>query len=205
METLQEIIAQFNKEKNIDKKTHSQELTVSSAKAMQKWQEDRKKLLMDYNPTVQREICSNRDLCFFGKFPTLAKINSTYGTQMSVAWLIPQLMDLSEFCGSKEKLFGDKLEECAWLIAQNYFYLKISELMLFFNRFKQGKYGHFYGSVDPLVIMTALQDFLRERGDAIFDHKSELNLRRIEAQEGEGITYNEYLRRKQLRENNQTK
>lgn len=117
--------------------------------------------------------------------------------ETSVAWLIPQLMDLSEFCGCKEKLQGEPMEECAWLIAQNYFYLKISELMLFFNLFKQGRYGHFYGSVDPLVIMTALQDFLRYRGDAIFDHKSEINLKHIVEQEREAITYKEYLRRKQ--------
>lgn len=159
---------------------------------------------MDYNPAVQREICSNRELCFFGNFPTIAKINNTYGTQMSVAWLIPQLMDLSEFCGSKDKLFGDKLEECAWLIAQNYFYLKVSELMLFFNRFKQGKYGRFYGSVDPLVIMTALQDFLRERNDAIFDHESELNRQRMKMQQDTGITYKEYLRQKQEKRINKT-
>lgn len=53
--------------------------------------------------------------------------------------------------------------------------------MLFFYRFKQGKYGRFYGVVDPLVIMTALQEFLRERNEAIFDHEAELNRRKAEA------------------------
>lgn len=65
--------------------------------------------------------------------------------------------------------------------------------MLFFSRFKQGLYGHFYGSVDPLVIMTSLQDFLRERGDAIFDHKSKEESAKIEEMSKNAITYNEYL------------
>lgn len=114
-------------------------------------------------------------------------------------------MDLSEFCGCKDKLQGEPLEECAWLIAQNYFYLKISELMLFFNYFKQGRYGRFYGSVDPLVIMTSLQQFLRERNDAYFAHESELNKKRMEEQIKNGIPYTEYLRQKKDKELNQQK
>lgn len=59
------------------------------------------------------------------------------------------------------------------MIAQTYSYLKVSELMLFFYQFKQGRYGQFYGAIDPLKIMCALQDFRRERFDAIFDYESE--------------------------------
>lgn len=137
--------------------------------------------MLDYSPDKQMVICNDKDLCFFGNFPTLAKIGARWGKSTSSAWLIPQLATLSEFCGCKSKITPEQIKECAILITQNYFYLKVSELMLFFYRFKQGKYGRFYGSVDPLVIMTALQEFLRERNDAIFDHESELNRRKAEA------------------------
>lgn len=166
---------------------------------------ERDKFLRDYKPDAQSVLCDDRDLCFFGEFPTIAKIGARWGRSTASAWLVPQLANLSEFCGCKNKISPEQLKECAMLIAQNYFFLKVTELMLFFNRFKQGRYGHFYGSVDPLVIMTALQDFMRERNDAIFDHESELNRRRMEARKGQGITYDEYLRRKEQKENNQTK
>lgn len=76
--------------------------------------------------------------------------------------------------------------------------------MLFFNRFKQGKYGRFYGVVDPLVIMTALQEFLRERGDEIFDHESEINRQRNLEEKSKGISYEEYLQLKTQPNFNQT-
>lgn len=77
--------------------------------------------------------------------------------------------------------------------------------MLFFNYFKQGKYGHFYGSVDPLVVMTALQDFIRERNDVYFAHESRINLRRIEEQSNDCISYSEFKRQKYDKLSNQQK
>lgn len=77
--------------------------------------------------------------------------------------------------------------------------------MLFFYNFKAGKYGVFYGSVSPLVITTSLQQFLRERNDAYFAHESELNKKRLEEQNKNGISYTEYLRLKKEKELNQQK
>lgn len=45
--------------------------------------------------------------------------------------------------------------------------------MLFFHRFKAGRYGRFYGSVDPLVITTALREFLRDRNLVYDQHRQE--------------------------------
>lgn len=89
---------------------------------------------------------------------------------MAVMWLLPQLYDLSEYCGVKNKLQGKPLEGCAHVIATEFYYLKVSELMLFFHRFKSGRYGKFYGTVDPLVITSALREFDAERGEAIYKH-----------------------------------
>lgn len=146
-----------------------------------------------FNPDTQRNICGNKKLCHFGNFPTMAQISNKFGKEVAVAWCIPQLSDLSEFCGCKGKITPKQIKECSWLIAQNYFYLKISELMLFFSRFKQGKYGRFYGSVDPMIIMSSLQDFLGERNDAIFDMESEKNLRHEQEAKKKAISRAEYL------------
>ena len=50
------------------------------------------------------------------------------------------------------------------MIASEFGYLKATELMLFFYRLKAGRYGHFYGSIDPMVIMDDIRKrFMPER------------------------------------------
>lgn len=109
-------------------------------------------------------------------------------------WLIPQLYNLSEYCGCKDKLQGKSLEECAFVLAAEFYYLKISELMLFFHSFKAGRYGRFYGSVDPLVITTALREFLKERNFAYDRHKQEQEEHERSKSRENAITWDEYQR-----------
>ena len=120
-------------------------------------------------------------------------MSAQLGDKTTVAWLAPQLFDLSEFCGCKDKISEFQIEQCAAIIANTYFYLKVTELMLFFYRFKQGRYGRFYGAVDPLVITTSLRDFIIERNDEYFMHEQ----KEREAKERESmknaISYQEYL------------
>lgn len=155
---------------------------------------DKNHFLAIFNPDLQAKACKFPDRCFFGDAPTLAEINITYGDTMATMWLIPQLYDLSEYCGCKDKLQGKPLEQCASVIAGEFFYLKVSELMLFFHRFKTGRYGRFYGAVDPLVITTSLRDFIRERNDAYAIHEQEERKAR-EKEERRGkvlMSYEEY-------------
>ncbi len=86
------------------------------------------------------------------------------------------------------------MQQCATVIATTYHYLTVSELMLFFFRFKAARYGRFYGSVDPLVITSALRDFVRERNDAYFKHEQEERERKErEAKKNhKPITWDEY-------------
>ena len=100
-----------------------------------------------------------------GEHPTLARIGRDYGQNTATAWFIPQLYDLSEYCGCRDKLQGKPLEQCAAVIVAEFYFLKVSEVMLFFHLFKAGHYGKFYGSVDPMVITCALRDFLHDRAE----------------------------------------
>lgn len=159
----------------------------------------REKFLVAFNPDVQRSLASDTDKCFFENFPTLSQLDAAYGEWTSAAWLAPQLYDLSEYCGCRDKLGGRPLKQCAEVIAQEFHYLKVSELMLFFHRFKAGRYGRFYGSVDPLIIVTALRDFCQERGQAYDQHEQQLRQQRDEEYRTRAITYEEYQARKQQR------
>lgn len=157
---------------------------------------NREQFLAAFNPGLQGDICGDAEMCFFGGAPTLAQLNATYGSQTAAMWLIPQLYNLSEYCGCKEKLQGRPLEECASVIAAEFRYLSVSELMLFFHRFKSGRYGRFYGSVDPLVITTSLRDFLEERSIEYERHEREEFGRKINQDAKDAVSWEDHSMRK---------
>lgn len=160
-------------------------------------------LMTDYNPSAQLTFARNPTLAVFGSLPELSVLRRVYGDNAPVMWLIPQLKNLSEYCGVKEKMTTEMLMSCAQVIATDYYYLKISELMYFFHRFKGGHYGEFYGAVDPLRITSALSVFVsRERND-IIDRKIQAdNERRREEGRKGCISRDEYERLLKEEKNN---
>lgn len=114
-----------------------------------------------------------------GDYPTLADICIAYGKTFSFQWLVPQITDLTLFTGAKN-LTKEQIRSLAKVIAAEYHYLKVTELLLFFHRFKTGRYGRFYGSVDPMVITCALREFLSERNSLIDIYELEQRAEAIE-------------------------
>lgn len=148
-------------------------------------------ILDKYHPDFLFRKQVTVDDCYFGDYPTIAQLGAEFDRKFPAAWMMAHLHDLSEFCGCKEKLSGHALQQCASTISMEFYWLKISELMLFFHRFKSGKYGRFYGSVDPLVITTSLRDFLKERSIAIAEHER-LEAERKERERKLPVTWEEY-------------
>lgn len=146
------------------------------------------------SPRAQLVVSKNRLDCIVGDYPTLNNIASAYGRTAPIQWLIAQLVNLSEFCGVKDKLTGDQVEELSWLIAGEYSYYKVSQFLVFFHNFKMGKYGKFYGAVDPLVITTALKEFDKERIRAISQWEDEQERIRREEDRKSAIKFDEYLK-----------
>lgn len=122
----------------------------------------------------------------------MAQLDSDYGKATSLAWLVAQLLDLSEYFGGKGKLSEAQLLENAKVINSKYYFLKVTELMVFFLRFKQGEYGEFYGSADPIKIMTALKSFLNERATALDRIASEERKKEREEHAKSAVSYEEY-------------
>lgn len=152
--------------------------------------------LVAVNPSTQLEVCQNERDCYLGEFPTLGLLRTAYGKEAATMWLLPQLYNLSEYCGVKNKLEGTPLLECASIIGNVYHYLKVSEVMLFFYKFKAGKYGRFYGNVDPMIITSSLQLFCRERNDFWFKYESEQREKEMEESRKNAVTYDEYCKRR---------
>ena len=156
-----------------------------------------------YNPDYLITRCKGmtiediNTLCLFAKTPTLSELVAMYGKNSPVIWLTAQLYNLSEFCGAKEKMDVMTAERTASIIYAHYYYLKASELLLFFYKFSTGKYGRFYGTTDPLIIINALSQFVnQERNPAIDRHEAEERLKEKEQERQYAITYQEYLKLK---------
>jgi hypothetical protein len=117
------------------------------------------------NPSAQQRYAAEPLSAFCRQTATLTDLNNAYRSRDAAAsWLVPQLYNVSEFCGCKYKITNEQLKDIAMLLASSYAYVKVSEFLLFFAWFKQGRYGKFYGNVDPMVITTAFREFMEDRG-----------------------------------------
>lgn len=155
---------------------------------------DKDTFLKKVNPSTQSSFASRPDVAVMGDYPTLTDLRNAYGKNFPAIWLVAQIDNLTLFTGAKN-ITEQQHEELARIIAQEYKFLKVTELLLFFYRFKTGYYGRFYGAVDPMVITCALRDFMKERNIFISQHEDERNNREREAQKATPTcTHEEYER-----------
>lgn len=183
---MQQALALHNQER---RKSNSQSDILCQSK------EDFQTFLMKWTSDVQPRCAANVEKCHFGNYPTLSQLNALYGDNAATSWLMPQLYNLSEYCGVRDKLQGRPLEECARIITIDFSWLKVSEMMLFLHRFKSGRYGRFYGVVDPLIITTSLRTFVDERNEAYMKHEQQEREKREAEHRKNVITPEEYCRR----------
>ena len=155
---------------------------------------DKQNFMLTFNPSVQKLAGRRPERAFFGEAPSLAIMRQTYGDGFPGTWLLPQILDLVAFSNSKGTLSGEQAEFLAEAIANEYYYLKASELMLFFYRFKCGTYGKFYGNVDPMMIMQGLKQFMKERAVEIERHENEKMSKERDETAKNAITPREYCR-----------
>ena len=134
-----------------------------------------------FNPSLQAKYCRDVDRAFFGKAPTLRVFEAAYGRIKAELWLEIQLNDLSEFSGCREKLGPTRTPDLAAMIFEGYPHFKLTEFMMFFQRFKRCEYGRFYGAVDPMVILQALSTFAEDRRKLIERKRMEEERERVKA------------------------
>ncbi len=120
-------------------------------------------LLEAFSPHFQVTYTRDTRRAYLGKAPALGTVTQAYGFGAAKSWAAIQLWDLAEFSGCKTKLTEPQIDELAQIICIEYGYMKLTELMDFFRRFKVGQYGKFYGAVDPIVITCALGEFAKDR------------------------------------------
>lgn len=159
--------------------------------------------LQKVNPQTQAAFAVKQQQAVMGNYPTLTDICLAYGKTFSEQWLYPQIADLAMFTGAKN-LTKEQMRGLASVIAVEYRYLKVTELLLFFHRFKTGRYGRFYGSVDPMVITCALREFMKERNSLIDIYEREIRDKEMEQQKLLPVmSHEEYLKELENEKNNE--
>ena len=155
---------------------------------------------MKVTPDTQQAFSRLIERAVTGDYPTLTEIGLAYGDWFPAKWLSVQIADAMLFVGAKnlDKWQQSKL---AQLIATEYHYFKVTELLVFFYRFKTGRYGHFYGVCDPHIVMCSLREFLQERNDVIAGVEQREREQREAEERKNAISYEEYLKLKAENQN----
>ena len=159
---------------------------------------DSDKFLKTLNPSIQIQVAANVERAYMGKAPRLSAVCGAYSQEVAETWLMAQLENMNDFCGVKQKMTIPQMTDLAKMLIVEVYYLKVTELMLFFHRFKAGRYGEFFGVVDPQRIMSGLNMFLRERIEEIAQYERIAAQKRIEEgakqRDERCITHDEYLK-----------
>lgn len=164
---------------------------------------DPAQFILDYNPDLQFKIvrcnATHADLALNLEIPSLGLLASTYGDETPLEWLKIQFGTLNDFAEVSTKIAKAQLEELAAIFLSEYYYINAAEICFFIARFKSGKYGRFYGAIDPMKITSAMLEYISERRKGIDRHEREqYRLQRqkeVEVRWNDRISYAEYLER----------
>ena len=146
------------------------------------------------NPDTQASFALHPVKAVTGDYPTLSELCDCYGKEAASAWLVPQLADMTMFTGA-QNLKEKQQEQLADILAVEGRGLKVTELMLFFYRFKAGCYERFYSRFDPQAILSSLRMFIQERARAYDARDEELRRRKDAEHKAHCISYEEYCKR----------
>ena len=149
------------------------------------------------NPDRQLKICEQPETCYFGNSPTLVSLNDIYGRGAAEAWLLPEVQEACLSMGIKEMPDNYQSAKLVRIIVQQYGYLNVDEVQLFFFYFCSARYRHFYNTFDPSIIILSLRDFLRDRSRAYEEREQREREREREEWKKNAITHEEYLRLKE--------
>lgn len=112
-----------------------------------------------FSPEKQCEICKTAINAVSYDSLTLKEISDLYGSKTARLTIIPHIADFVMFTNSKDVMGEQSIIQCADVIVTSYGYLKVTEIMLFFFKYKSGDLGNVYGSISPLDITTSLKKF----------------------------------------------
>lgn len=156
--------------------------------------ETKDNFLLKFNPKKQNEYIKHFDRCFIGNALRLNEVSTIYEEKTTIFWLKIQLLDIALFTGVN-KPNDEQITMLCETILSNYGYLKVTELMVFFSKFKAGQFERFFGSFDGMVITESLVTFIKLRKTWRFEaYQHEENEKRAKRHENT-VPMPEYLQK----------
>lgn len=98
---------------------------------------------------------------------SIVAIRKELSETVCVAFLVVIIGDCIKFFSVGKSMNDAQLVETAKLIMNEFYFLKVSDLQLFFQRFKTGYYGQLFDRLDGSVIMVALREYCEEKQSAV--------------------------------------
>lgn len=134
-----------------------------------------------FSPNNWAYAISNPEKAYTAECPTLMDYGSLYGKNYPSDWIYLQVLALYGSSNNREKGTSDGILLFAQSFAQEVKNFKLSELMLFFARYKAGKYDNSYASFDAKRIGNAFfTEFVKERNRELDRITREQTQRQIE-------------------------
>ena len=161
--------------------------------------DEEKQILSDWKKMCS--VCKDREDCLFGNYPTLQEMNNNCrGSGLAAISKCLDLMNV--YTNYRAKLNLMQTLMLSQTIFDKFFYLKDTELMLFFSDFyKYMNSDEFYGSIEPKTITTMLTNWVRvKRGAAIEQHDKKLHRERIKAEKDDSVSWEQYCMQNELDE-----
>lgn len=167
---------------------------------------------MSYSPTFWGYTMSNPARAYFAQCPTLHGFDELYGDGSASDWIYIQVIALYGASSNKDKELVKSISIFAEAFAAETKRYRLSELMLFFGRYKAGRYDNSFQTFDTKRIGNAFfHEFLPQRSKEIsmFSQwrEEEESLKRRELPEGYVVPegYNPYTWYKERLKNGELK
>lgn len=147
---------------------------------LERWR-GRSDIERQFNPANWGYASQNPERAYKAQCPTLMQYDSLYGEGSSDLWVETMVTGLFGASSSREKGNANGIRVFCQSFAGQAKGFKLSELMLFFARYKAGRYDNSYASFDARRIGNAFfKEFILERNNELDRISREEERMRIE-------------------------
>jgi len=95
--------------------------------------------------------------------PTLASIRKNYSEDFLIAYIAVWIVNLNDFVNANRKMVPEQIEETAFMIYQEYYYLNLADINLVFRKIKMGEFGQLFAELDGVKILGWFDKYTQER------------------------------------------